>query len=243
MRYPYVLLDLDHTLFDTDTSLKLAFADAMAAVGVEADGHYPCFDEINREHWRAVERSEMTPDEVHVRRFRRLIAALGIGGDGGGRGTAARGAADDAEVMSEAFAQGLGAHGELYEGARDVLDQLAGRAALGLVTNGLREVQRARLERLDLERYFDAVVISAEVGVAKPNPAIFELAFAGLGRPALDASLMVGDSLTSDIAGGNGYGVATCWYNPNRVSTPRGDAAATYEIAELRDLVGIATGR
>ena len=85
---------------------------------------------------------------------------------------------------------------------------------LAVISNGLGEVVYARLARLGLSDYFDAVVVSSEVGVAKPNPAIFEAAFERLGSPDKATTLMVGDSLTSDIAGGSAFGIDTCWYNP-----------------------------
>ena len=72
---------------------------------------------------------------------------------------------------------------ELYPGVVEVLDALAPLVSMAMVTNGIGEVQRARIERLGLGPYLDAVVISGEVGVAKPGPAIFDLAFAALGDP------------------------------------------------------------
>lgn len=121
-----------------------------------------------------------------------------------------------------------------------MLDRLSNTVGLALVTNGLGEVQRARLTRLDLERYFDAVVISGEVGTAKPGNAIFDLTFERLGRPDRAGALMVGDSLTSDIRGGADYGIDTCWYNPGGDS-PNG-IVATYEAASLTEIVGIVEG-
>ena len=70
------MLDLDHTLLDSDTSLTEAFGDAMAVVGQDVDGHYATFDGINRDLWRAVERGELTPPQVHVARFEQLITEL-----------------------------------------------------------------------------------------------------------------------------------------------------------------------
>ena len=110
------------------------------------------------------------------------------------------------------------------------------------MTNGLGDVQRARIERLGLERYFDAIVISGEVGVSKPDPAIFELAFADLGFPPLDTVVMVGDSLSSDMRGAANAGIAGCWYNPQRRSADP-TVSLTHEIATLGDLAAIVAGR
>jgi 2-haloacid dehalogenase len=227
--YSHVLLDLDHTLLDSDTSLVQAFGDAMAVAGADPAGQYAVFDEINHSLWRAVERGELTPQHVHVERFARLIAALDLGAD--------------PEAMAVAFADGLGAHGELYPGARELLEELASVSTLALVTNGLSNVQRARVDRLAIGHYFDAVIISAEVGVAKPAVAIFDATFDALGRPDRAEAVMVGDNLSSDIAGGNNYGISTCWYNPNALPSAAG-YSITYEIAsldQLRAIVGVSS--
>jgi HAD superfamily hydrolase (TIGR01549 family) len=146
----------------------------------------------------------------------------------------------DPQVLAEAFLIGMGQHGELYPGAREVLAALADRAdlALGLVTNGLAEVQRARIARLELDAYFDAVVVSSEVGVAKPAPAIFDVAFAQLADPPRASAVMVGDSLTSDLRGGRAAGIATCWFNPH--GKPAADRALIdHEIAALTELLAL----
>lgn len=227
------MLDLDHTLLDTDTSLRLAFADAMLAVGASgADGtdgadHYDTFDVINQGLWRRVEAQELSPPQVHVARFVELNEQLELGAN--------------PQVMADAFALGMGANGELYPGALGVLDALAQVATLALITNGLSEIQRARIARLGIEDHFDAVTISAEVGTSKPGTEIFELTFAALGEPDRSGALMVGDNLGSDIAGGNNAGIATCWYNPaGAVSRP--EHPASHTISSLDELLPIVMG-
>jgi 2-haloacid dehalogenase len=229
-RYSTVLFDLDHTLLDSDASEALAFAATLRLAGVDDPlPHFPVYDSINRGLWAAVERHEVTPGHVRVARFEQFIAAIGLEAD--------------PLVLADAFAGGLGAYGELYPGTRDVLDAMAGRVRMGLVTNGLSEVQRRRIERLQLERYFDAVVISAEVGVSKPSAAIFDIAFEQLGQPSRSQVLMVGDSLSSDIRGGRNAGVATCWYNPHGKSAGTAAGAASrlvdHEIVHITDLLDL----
>jgi FMN phosphatase YigB (HAD superfamily) len=107
-----------------------------------------------------------------------------------------------------------------------------------MVTNGLSDVQRARIDRLDLAGYFDAVVISSEVGVTKPRPEIFDITFEQLGQPPKQSALMIGDSMTSDIRGGSDYEIATCWFNW-RGSTAVPGVTVTHEITALDQLTGI----
>lgn len=223
MSYTTLLFDFDHTLFDTDASEAAALTASMATVGLSTTPEeLDAYQRINAAMWRDVERGTITPLEVRTERFVRFCAERRIDAD--------------PVVMADAFVAGLCDHGELYEGAAEVLHLVAGRARLAMVTNGLGEVQRARVARLGLDRWFEVLVISAEVGVAKPSPAIFDLAFAALADPAKVDCLMIGDSLGSDILGGSGYGIATCWYNPAGRPVVDGGPRATHEIASLVEL-------
>ena len=225
MRYSTFLLDLDHTLFDSDTSEEQAFAHTMHAANVEdAERYRQTYREINLALWARVERHELTPQQVRGMRFEQLVREERIDAD--------------PEEMAQNFVAALGANGELYEGVREVLDRLNGRVSLALVTNGLSEVQRARIERLDIDRYFDAVVISAEVGTAKPGSEIFDITFEALDFPDKNTAVMVGDNLSSDIRGGVGYGIAACWYNPQgrAAESPHG---AAHEITDMSELLGL----
>lgn len=225
MRYQTLLFDLDHTLLDSDASEVAAYAHTMATIGLDdPDQHFERYVDINREMWRAVEAGTMHPDEVRFRRFEQFTADIGVDAD--------------PVAMAEAFVRGLGAHGELYDGARDLLDALGGHVRLALVTNGLSDVQRARIERLDLDRYFDAIVISSEVGVTKPRREIFDLTFERLGAPDPATAVMIGDSLSSDMRGGRDYGIATCWFNPHELAAGPDDTV-THEIRTLTEILDL----
>jgi YjjG family noncanonical pyrimidine nucleotidase len=232
-RYPTVLLDLDHTLLDSDASERAAFAETVGSVGLEPTAElFGTYTTINRALWAAVERGETTPVALRVARFEQLVQAVGIDAD--------------PEQLADAFTAGLANNGELYPGARTTLDALAESHRLGLVTNGLSEVQRPRLERLDIGRYFDAVVISAEVGTSKPGTDIFDIIFADMDEPDRAGVLMVGDSLTSDMQGGANAGLDTCWYNPHGTPPPAEDSAGpwpSFEIKGLEELPAVAAGQ
>ncbi len=222
MTYSTILFDLDHTLFDSDASELGAFEATMRAVGIDqSDRHLPAYLAINRALWAAVERHELSPGRVRLLRFERLVVEARLDADPG--------------VMADLFVEGLASHGELYPGALAVLDRLAEDATLALLTNGLSEVQRTRLDRLGIAGHFDAVVISAEIGCSKPAAAFFDVAFEMLGGPPRDTALMVGDSLSADVRGAADYGVATCWYNPNGRSAAA-DAGVDHQIGDLAEL-------
>lgn len=228
--YTTILLDLDHTLFDTDASEALAFEATLHAAGVdEPAAHLSEYQRINRALWAAVERHEITPGDVRLARFEQFVAATGL--------------ALDPALLADAFVIGLAEHGELYDGALGVLDRLAGVASLALVTNGLSDVQRRRIERIGIDRHFQAVIVSAEVGASKPGTRIFDLAFEALGRDERSSALMVGDSLSSDMRGGRAAGIATCWYDPHGSGSVPDHAAGDVDhridaLAQLLPLAG-----
>jgi len=227
--YTTVLFDLDHTLLDSDASEALAFESALRGIGIdEPHVHFREYDRINRALWAGVERGEALPARVRTLRFERLLAAM--------RHDA------DPVALADAFAVGLGVHGDLYPGALDMLEVVAAQATLALVTNGLSDVQRARVDRLGIAQYFDAVIISAEVGASKPSTAIFDIAFERLGSPAKDGAVIVGDSLTSDIQGGINYGIGTCWYNPHHREATNG-SRFDHEIESLVHVIDVVGSR
>jgi len=223
MSYSTFLIDLDHTLFDTDVSEVESFTDAMRAAGIpEPQRFLASYQRINLELWARVEVGQMRPQEVGTRRFEQLVDEQQIDAD--------------PQQLADDFITGLGRNGNLYDGAYAVLQDLSRQASLALVTNGLSEVQRVRIERLGLDEFFDAIVISAEVGAAKPGTEIFDITFDALQSPNLETAVMVGDNLSSDIQGGINYGIATCWYNPNSKPAQRADHV-THEIEDLRELL------
>lgn len=226
MRYTNLLFDLDNTLFDGQTSELLAFDNALESGGVEDPRRFwSIYAEINHALWAAVERQEITPNQVQARRFVDLVETAALDAD--------------PKVLADIFSFGMGRFGDLYPGARDVLKRLGSQARLALVTNGLGEVQRARIERLELQPLFEAIVISGEVGTSKPGTRIFDLTFEALQWPAKGSVLMIGDSLSSDITGGANYGISTCWYNPQgKPADPQ--AASDHEITSLEQLPRLA---
>jgi putative hydrolase of the HAD superfamily len=130
---------------------------------------------------------------------------------------------------------------QLIDGAENVLKTLNGNVGMILMTNGIKEVQRSRLSLSTISKFSSDIIISDEVGVAKPNKEIFEIAFKKMLFPDKEKVLMIGDNLSSDIKGGMDFGIPTCWYNP-RKRDPDPLIRADYEIYDLQDipsLVGI----
>jgi 2-haloacid dehalogenase len=225
MTYQWVLFDADGTLFDYDRAEAKALQRTFEQIGqVCGPGYVEAYRRINGQIWLEFELGKTSQERLRTRRFELLFEAVG------------------AELSPEAFSaqylQNLAEGTDLIDGAEEVIRTLYGQIGLMLITNGLQEVQRPRFARSALNGFFADLVISEEVGAAKPDPRIFDVAFEAMGQPGREAVLMVGDSLTSDMRGGVDYGIDTCWFNPGRL--PRDpDIEIRYEIQDLRQLLSL----
>lgn len=125
----------------------------------------------------------------------------------------------------------------LNPGALDTLRHLSRHFRLGLITNGYSDSQRGRLDAAGLTPFFDPILISEEVGIAKPDARIFEMALRALDLSAADV-IYVGDSIGHDHAGCQNAGIDFCHYYPHQaadVELP----AVTYRIGYLPDLIDL----
>ncbi len=225
MNYTWLLFDADGTLFDYDAAESKALAAAFAEAGFPYSAHsVATYRAINDRAWAAFERGELTQPQLHLLRFQQTLAALGLQAD--------------AKTFADSYLTHLSRAADLIEGALDVVRHLAGKHALYLITNGIPRVQHGRLARSPLGPYFQGMVISGEVGSAKPHAPIFDAAFEGMGSPAKEEVLIIGDSLSSDIRGGVRYGIDTCWYNPGGRPAPQ-DLPITYTIQSLDELANL----
>jgi YjjG family noncanonical pyrimidine nucleotidase len=228
MKYRWLLLDADGTLFDYDRAEAMALERTFRDLGHDYRPDYAAaYRRINGAIWREFEQGRITQDRLRARRFELLFQAVGL--------------ASDAEWFSARYLEHLAWGIDLLPDAEEVLADLHGRIGLALITNGLQDVQRPRLARSNIGYYLDPVIISEEVGFSKPDPRIFQTAFEAMGHPPKQDVLIVGDSLTSDIRGGNNYGIDTCWFNPRREPSP-GDVLVRYEIQGLHELVALLEG-
>ncbi len=228
-RYPWLIFDADDTLFDFRRAEGEALREAFEAAGVPFVAAWlPVYRTVNGRAWRALEEGRSSPAELRVWRFEELFAELGL--------------TLDPVAFGSAYLGRLAMQPHLVEGALDLIESLRPDHLLAIVTNGIADVQRSRFAASPIAEHIAHLVISEEVGAAKPDPAIFEVALDLMGRPDRRGVLVVGDSLSSDIAGGAACGLDTCWFNPDGL--PLGDGsvdglAPTFEIRRLADLPGL----
>ncbi|MGI5894528.1 MAG: YjjG family noncanonical pyrimidine nucleotidase [Candidatus Merdivicinus sp.] len=228
-QYPIYLLDADDTLFDFQKAERHAFQKTFEAMTGEActEAAYACYNAINSAMWKALERGELTKPQLQQRRFGVFLEKQGMTGDG--------------VRWNEAYLDRLAEGNFLFEGAAEVCRKLSERASLYLATNGITRVQKKRLRDSEIAPYIQEIFVSEEAGAEKPSSVYFEYVLKQIGNPPKSNVLMVGDSLTSDMAGGYAAGIDTCWYNPSRKPLPP-DRFVTWEISGLFQLLSTEEG-
>lgn len=221
--YPWLWFDADNTLFDYNLAEATALKQAFILLDLPfEDSYLELYRGINQGLWQALERHEITPALLRTRRFELLLQAIHL--------------SSPIEQLSSVYLERLGICAELIEDAYEVLQTLHPTCKIAILTNGLQSVQRGRLARSAIKPFISEIIISEEIGVAKPHAAFFEVASARTGNPPQSDVLLIGDSLTSDIRGGVDYGIDTCWYNPAAFPRPDG-VTITYEIRHLCELL------
>jgi 2-haloacid dehalogenase len=221
------LIDADNTIFDYDRAEREALAATLAEAGLEpTPALHEAYRRINDGFWRAFERGVVTQEALKVQRFRQLLAEE------------APGSRADPAAVSRRYLSMLAAQTHLLPHAAAAIAELAGRAALGLATNGIPEVQRGRLERSGLARHFRVVLISGEIGMAKPDPRFFLLGAERLGLPPSEV-LCVGDVPATDIRGARAAGMASCWVAAAGAAWPPEEPGPDFTVRDLRALAAL----
>jgi 2-haloacid dehalogenase len=220
-KYTWLLFDADDTLFDFPKAEANALKWTLEQAGLPFQPEFfSLYAQANQRVWKEFERGEVTSQELRVKRFRLFFDEARLSAD--------------PETVSPLYLRNLALGADLLPGAEKVIHTLKDRFHLALVTNGLMDVQRPRLERSVLRGAFEQIFISEEMGAAKPSRAYFDAVFQALGQPARETVLIIGDSLTSDMQGGVDYGLPTCWYNPTGKTTT---LPVTYQITQLEELL------
>lgn len=227
-KYRAIFFDADDTLFDYPQAERAALLACLAGFQVRCgpETFIAVYRRHNHDVWREFERGETDQATLRVERFRRLAAELELPGL-------------PLEKVSTFYLEALACQSQLLPGALELVRELAKRFPLALVTNGIAAVQNKRFAASPITPYFRSIVISEEVGIAKPDPRIFRPALEKLGVEAGDV-LYAGDSVTSDMAAARNAGIDFCWLNPGDAPVPAGFAPLFIirSIKEFPDLSG-----
>lgn len=226
MKYQYLLWDIDGTVLDFHAAEEVAILSLCEKYQICCSKEQlSLYSEINGRYWEALERNEMTKQQILVGRFQEFFHEIGAD-----ESLAAR--------FNEDYQLALGDTICFQEQADEMLQKLKGDYILIAVTNGTKVAQEKKLRLSGLDQVFDFTFISEDVGVEKPNREFFDFVFEKTQVTDVSKAIIIGDSLTSDIKGGNQAGIDTCWYNPKQLQNTKG-INATYEITHLEEFYDI----
>ena len=220
-----VLFDLDDTLFDFHKAEKIALTKTLVHFGIDpTEETLALYSTINAAHWKRLELGEISREEVKVGRYRELFKTIGVECD---------------PVKATAYYESMLAIGHYFmPGAPELLEELYRKYRLYIVSNGTAKVQEGRIGSSGIAKYMDGIFISQILGANKPDKQFFDICFAEIPDFLLSETVIIGDSLSSDIKGGINAGITTVWFNPKGIENDN-DIKPDYTIKELSEVPGL----
>lgn len=225
-----ILFDIDNTLLSFDEYVKMSMKEGFEKfkIGIYNDEMYDVFLRINNSLWEAIERGELDFEELQKIRWNMIFEALGFSADG---------------IMFEKyFRKNLNDNAIIIEGAEEIIKYLKDKYILCVASNGPYHQQINRLKICGLYPYFSDFFISEEIGSSKPSKSFFDTCIKRLnekyGTINPEEIMVVGDSISSDMAGGINAGMITCFYNPYNKNIPS-DMRIDYNVKSLYELKAI----
>ena len=221
-RYNTLLLDADDTIFDFMAAERIAFFQMAKEMDIPADDEmYAAYSIINDRHWKALERGELTREQVLVGRYACLAEQFGL--------------QKDPVQMNQCYLQNLSRQTVLFDDSMEAVGELSRDFRIYIVTNGNAMVQRGRFADSPIMQYVDGYFISGEIGYEKPDIRYFDAVFAAI--PDFDpaTTLLAGDSATSDLKGAINAGLDSCYVDRRGKPLPEG-ICPTYRVSTLAEL-------
>jgi 2-haloacid dehalogenase len=220
--FEFLFIDMDDTVLDFKKAEHVAIRKTLEEAGIPpTDAVCQRYSQINQSYWERLERKEVTREQLQVGRFADLMAEFGAQGD--------------PQWCARRYMENLGKGHYFMPGAEEALQQLFPKYKLYLASNGNTQTQFSRIESAGIAKYFQEIFVSGVIGINKPDKAFFDYCFARIPGFAPEKTMIVGDSLTSDILGGKNAGITTCWVNPAHKPC-RVDIVPDYQIESLTQL-------
>jgi putative hydrolase of the HAD superfamily len=226
MKYQHIFFDLDHTIWDFDknaeeTLQELYLVYDLPGLGLHsADLFIETYTRNNHQLWADYHTGKISKQTLREMRFKKTFLDLGL----------------SPEVIPVQFEDDYvricPTKTNLFDGAHDTLEYLRKKYTLHLITNGFKESQELKVTGTDIAKYFDQIIVSEDVGVNKPDPAIFQHALNVAGADK-ETSIMIGDSLEADVMGALNFGMDAIYFNPAGLPKP---AHVPVQITHLNEL-------
>lgn len=224
MKYKYLLFDIDDTLLDFELAQENAFKLLLADYQIDFSPEiYANYHHYNQNLWKQYEEGNLQKSELLNTRFPTFLSRFGV-------------SVSDGKAVDDQYRLYLSQGYQLIDGALELVESVAERYTLGIVTNGVSYTQRTRLANNGLTAYFPNVFISDEIGAQKPDSRFFDVVKETLAITDPSDVLLIGDNLTADIFGGQQAGFDTCWVNktnlPMTLTVP-----PTMTIQSVKELI------
>lgn len=202
LQLDWLMFDFDNTLVDFHEASKLAFDQCFKDYDLRQDAeYYQVYKKINAQVWADFEEKKITTKDIREIRFTKFLKHIGV-------------TQLDGLEFNTTYLNNLVKFTRIRPEVKVMLEQLNKKYKLSIITNGLKEVQRPRLDKCGITSLFDSIIVSDEIGVAKPDTLFFDAAMASIDEKIeKQRILVIGDSLKSDIAGAKEYGIRSCYIN------------------------------
>ena len=222
MKYDVVFFDADDTLLDFKRAEREALEYTLDKNALPSDGTIiSAYSEINDSLWKKLELGEVTKEKLKTQRFEELCEKFGF--------------STDPTRMSADYINSLSTMAYMLDGAEELCRTLKDKYRMYIVTNGMEDVQRGRLDAFAAKDCFLDFFISGKIGYEKPRREFFEIATESIKNFDPQKAIIIGDSLSSDMRGGIDFGIDTCWYNPKGKDKPDG-MDITYIASSFDDI-------
>lgn len=222
-----LLWDIDGTLLDFSKAEEYGIRKCFEKFGLGecTDEMLARYSKINRKYWGMLERAEITKQQVLIERFVEFFESENID-------------FNNVDEFNDEYQISLGDKSFPCKNAIKTVTALKGKYKQYAVTNGTIIAQQRKLKQSGLINIFDDVFISDEIGYEKPNIEFFNAVQEKIGKFNKNEVMIIGDSLSSDMQGGNNAGILCCWYNPHNAEN-KNDIKIDYEIKDIADILKI----
>ena len=222
-KYDIFLFDADGTLYDFDMAEANALQIMFKNCGFEySEKIRQKYIGINTQIWDSFEKGEITKEELQTIRFARLFHDIGV--------------QYDAAEFNKNYLYELGKGAFLIDGALEICAEIVScHKRIYIVTNGILATQKSRIKHSLIKDYISDFFVSEFVGFQKPHILYFDYVFSHIPHMEKEKALIIGDSISADIQGGQNAGIDSCWYN----ETGKENQTAiipTYQIQKLSEI-------